>query len=145
MIFFLFKFKRMKSRQIYKKSLIIIVTVIFTLVNLSIVSTAMCSMKDKSSCCCKKKSETKSCCAKKNVVKYVQHCVCEIKEVKTDPAELSQGLNFNSTVKNIKVISSAENIISVKEISKEYSSLSYIPPHSPPNEDINTLICVLRI
>jgi hypothetical protein len=135
----------MKSRQIYKKSLIIAVTVIFSLVNLSIVSTAMCTMKDKSSCCCKQKSETKSCCAKKNAVKYVQHCVCEIKEAKTDPAELLQGLNLNQSVKNIKVISPAENSISVKEIFKEYSNSTYISFQSPPSEDINTLKCVLRI
>lgn len=129
----------------YKKYFSLLMIVVFTLVNLTVVGSAFCSMKDKSSCCCKQKTEKKSCCANKNTVKYVQHCVCEIKEAKTDPAELSQTLNLNTSLKNIKIISSSENMISVKEIFKEYSNTSYTSLQSPPSEDINTLKCVLRI
>ena len=135
----------MINQQAHSKILILLLTVIFTFVNLSVVSNVFCSMKDMADCCCKEKTEKKSCCANKVEVKFTKHCVCEIKEAKTEPAELLQNFTINNVSKTLKVFMPAEILFAVNENVKAYSTSNISAFHSPPNEDINTLKCVLRI
>lgn len=135
----------MIKRQSYSKILTLLVIVVFTLVNLSVVSNVFCSMKDMSDCCCKVKTEKKSCCANKKEVKFTRHCVCEIKEAKTDPAELPQNIVVNNISKTLKIFTPSEISFSGNQNVKVYSNSLINTFHSPPNEDINTLKCVLRI
>lgn len=132
-------------KKSYNKILILLVTCIFTLVNLSVISNVFCSMTDMSSCCCKAKTEKKSCCANKNVERYVKGCVCEIKEANTDPAELQQSFTVNNVSKVFKIFTPANVSFSENENQKIYSNSIISTFHSPPNEDINILKCVLRI
>lgn len=135
----------MIKRKSYNKILILIVTCVFTLVNLSVISNVFCSMKDMSSCCCKVKMQKKSCCANKNVVRYTAGCVCEIKEANTDPAELRQSYTVNNNSKSLKIFTHSEILFSGNENHKAFSSTlinAFLPNQS---EDINALNCVLRI
>lgn len=135
----------MIKQQTYSKISILLLTVVFTFVNLSVVSNVFCSMKDMADCCCKQKTEKKSCCANKVEVKLTKHCVCEIKEANTEPAELLQNVTVNIVSKTLKVFMPADFLSSGNENIKAYSNSNIITFHSPPNEDINTLKCVLRI
>ncbi len=129
----------------YNKTITLLVMIVFTLVNLSAVSNVFCSMKDTTDCCCKVKTEKKSCCAEKKEVKFTRHCVCEIKEAQTDPAELPQNKIVNIITKTLKIFTTSEISFSGNENVKIYSNSLISTFHSPPNEDINTLKCVLRI
>lgn len=135
----------MIKQQTHSKISILLLTVVFTFVNLSVVSNVFCSMKDMADCCCKQKTEKKSCCANKVEVKFTKHCVCEIKEAKTEPAELLQNVTINIISKTLKVFMPAEFLSLGNENIKAYSNSNINTFHSPPNEDINTLKCVLRI
>ncbi|MBS1495191.1 MAG: hypothetical protein JST55_16920 [Bacteroidetes bacterium] len=135
----------MIKRPSYNKILILVVTAVFTLVNLSVVSSVFCSMKDMTDCCCKHKTETKSCCANKKEVKLVSHCVCEMKEANTEPAELTQNFTVTNTIKTLKIFTPAEILPIGNENFKSFSNSIINTFHSPPNEDINTIKCVLRI
>lgn len=135
----------MIKQQTHNKILILLLTVVFTFVNLSVVSNVFCSMKDIADCCCKLKTEKKSCCSNKNEVKFTKHCVCEIKEAKTEPAELLQNVTINNISKTLKVFMSSEILTMDNENAKAYSNSNINSFHSPPNEDINTINCILRI
>lgn len=146
MVEFPSNFKQMIKKKSYNKILIVLVTCVFTLVNLSVISNVFCSMKDMSSCCCKVKTEKKSCCANKNVERYTSACVCEMKESNTDPAELQQSFTTTNNVsKTIKIFTPAQIAFSGNENQKVFSNYIINTFHSPPGEDINTLKCVLRI
>lgn len=135
----------MIKQQTHNKILILLLTVVFTFINLSVVSNVFCSMKDMADCCCKQKTEKKSCCANKVEVKFTKHCVCEIKEAKTEPAELLQNITINNISKIFKVFMPSEILSLGNENIKAFSNSTINTFHSPPNEDINTLKCVLRI
>lgn len=125
--------------------LILLVTAVFTFVNVSAISSVFCSMKDTSSCCCKQKTEKKSCCANKKEVKFTSHCGCEMKETKTDPAELTQIYTTNNISKTLKIFTPSEIVYSPDGNIKVYSSLITDTQYTPPGTDINTLKCLLRI
>lgn len=129
----------------YNKILILFVMVVFTLVNLSVVSNVFCYMKDSSSCCCKQKTETKSCCSNKQEVKFTSHCGCEMKEAKTEPAELIQSYTVSNHTETLKIFTAAKISFSADENIKVFSVSKRNIFHSPPSADINTLKCVLRI
>jgi len=135
----------MIKQNSHNKILILFITAVFTLMNLSVVSNVFCSMKDMSDCCCKQKTEKKSCCANKKEVKFVNHCVCEIKEAKTEPAELLQNFTVSNSSKTLKDFTPAVVLPMGNETFKSFSNSVINTFHSPPNEDINTLKCVLRI
>ena len=136
----------MTKQKAYNKILILFVTAVFTLVNLSVVSSVFCSMEDTASCCCMQKTENKSCCVNKKEIKFTSHCGCEIKEAKnTDPAELTQSYTVSSGSKTSKMFTVVETLFSGNENIKNFSRSAISTFHSPPVTDINTLKCVLRI
>lgn len=135
----------MVKQKAYKKSLILLITIVFTLVNLSVVSSVYCYMKDEASCCCKPKAEKKSCCSDKKEVKFTSHCGCEIREARTEPAELFQNYTVSSNPHTLKIFESAEISYSETEKTEVFSGSIVNTFHSPPRIDINTLKCVLRI
>lgn len=120
---------------------------IFTIVNFSSLSYMICSNGD--TACCKMKAENslnehKSCCETKKIERYSSNCLCIIKEVNKEPAELSHSNYFTSP----KVFSDLKlnKIENQLNLNKEGYTNSFIKIFSsPPNEDINLLKCVLRI
>ena len=135
---------QMVNKKTYKKFLVLLIIGIFTMVNLSIVSSVVCSMKDMSDCCCKHKTETKSCCANKKEVKLVRHCACEMKEANTDPAEVQTIFHSKSGSNELKIFNTEKNFDG-KENDKFFSDFKAVTHHILPHKDINTFKCVLRI
>jgi len=88
-------------------------------------------------------NEKKSCCENKDILRYSSNCLCIIKEVTKEPAELSHSFSVNNNHKIFSDVHFGE-IVQVKNL-KSYSNSFISTFHSPPNEDINLLKCVLRI
>ena len=99
--------------------------------------------------CCQMKSEKaasekKSCCEEKKEIKFSSNCMCIIKEATKEPAELSHSFHVNIKNDNPNDLYFGE--VSQLSLNKKNYSNSFINTfHSPPNEDINLLKCVLRI
>jgi hypothetical protein len=68
-----------------------------------------------------------------------------MKQANTDPAELLQNFTISNTEKTLKIFTPAEILPAGIENVKSFSNSIINTFHSPPNEDINTIKCVLRI
>lgn len=89
-------------------------------------------------------NEHKSCCETKKVERYSSNCLCIIKEVTKEPAELSHANNITSAkVFSDLQITKIDNLVNTNKAGYSNSLIKVFS--SPPEKDINLLKCVLRI